>query len=168
MWAKRIWHQHHPHGRAYIASNVWKIVVIVPTNSSSTALSRITATNRVIAISIPNVTNGLSSDWREYVTIAQKIEQDTGFTFFTALPADIASALRVKVDGTPEFLAPVFNTNQFRFTVNGWTGTNYIVEAATNLASANWIPLLTNAAPFTFIQSNAGSFGQRFYRAKLW
>jgi hypothetical protein len=52
-------------------------------------------------------------------------------------------------------------------TVNGWTGTNYVVQATTNLTTANWISLATNPAPFQFIQSNANTFNQRFYRAKI-
>jgi endonuclease G len=89
-----------PSGKAYIGSNVWKIAVIVPTNSGA-ALSRLSVTNRVIAVSIPNVTNGLSSSWQTYVTSPGKIEQDTGFTFFSAVPANIAAVFRAKVDGSP-------------------------------------------------------------------
>ena len=88
-----------PSGVAYIGSNVWKIAVIVPLGSG-TALSRLSVTNRVIAISIPNVTNGLSSSWQTYLTSPQKIEQDTGFTFFSALPANIAAVFRARVDGS--------------------------------------------------------------------
>jgi endonuclease G len=157
-----------PSGKVHIPSNTWKVVVCVPLGSG-TALSRIVAANRVIAISIPNVTNGLNSVWQTYLTSPQKIEQDTGFTFFTALPADVAAALRVKVDGAasaPTFSAFTFKNNQFQFMVNGTTGSNYVVQAATNLAAADWISLTTNAAPFLFIQSNASSFGQRFYRAR--
>jgi endonuclease G len=153
-----------PSGKAYIPSNVWKVVVCVPLGGG-TALSRIAATNRVIAISIPNVTNGLSSSWQTYVTSPKKIEQDTGLTFFTALPTDIAAAFRAAVDGAPWFSAFTFTNNQYRFTVNGWTGTNYVVQASTDLASTNWTSLTTNTAPFTFIDSNAGLFSQRFYRA---
>jgi endonuclease G len=156
-----------PSGLAYIPSNVWKIVVIVPLGSG-TALSRISATNRVIAISIPNVTNGLSSDWHNYVTNAAKIERDTGFTFFTALSPGVASVFRTEVDGTPYFIGGTYTNKQFSFTVNGWTGTNYVVQATTNLANANWISLKTNAAPFQFTETNANTFSQRFYRAKSW
>jgi hypothetical protein len=93
---------------------------------------------------------------------------DTGFKFFTALPPDVANVCRTEVDGAPAFPALTSTNNQFQFTVNGWAGTNYVVPATTNLAAANWIPLTTNAAPFLFIQTNASSFGQRFYRAKIW
>ncbi len=156
-----------PSGLAYIPSNVWKIVVIVPLGSG-TALSRINVTNRVIAISIPNVTNGLSSDWHNYVTNAAKIERDTGFTFFTALSPHVASVFRTEVDGTPYFIGDTYTNKQYSFTVNGWTGTNYVVQATTNLASASWISLKTNAAPFQFTETNANTFSQRFYRAKSW
>jgi hypothetical protein len=154
-----------PSGKAYIGSNVWKIVVCVPLGGG-TALSRVTATNRVIAISVPNVTNGLSSSWQTYVTSPQKIEQDPGFTFFTALPPDVASTLRVKVDGAPVLSALTSTNNQFRFMVNGWTGTNYVVQTTTNLTTPNWISLLTNSAPFTFTDANMAS-PQRFYRVQL-
>ena len=155
-----------PSGKVYIPSNTWKIVVCVPTNSG-TALSRITPTDRVIAISIPNVTNGLSSDWHTYVTAPQKIEQDAGFTFFNALPPDIARVFRTEVDGTPYFSAVLCTNKQFEFTVNGWTGTNYVVQATTNLVTPNWILLKTNAAPFVFVETNANVFSQRFYRIQL-
>ena len=67
-------------------------------------------------------------------------------------------------------LAPVFSllsftNHQFRFTVTGSAGTNYAVQAATNLAGPVWIPVATNLAPFQFIESNAVCFQQRFYRA---
>jgi len=54
--------------------------------------------------------------------------------------------------------------NQFRFTVSGSAGSNYIVQAATNLASPIWTSLATNAAPFTFTNS-ISAFPARFYRA---
>jgi DNA/RNA endonuclease G (NUC1) len=154
-----------PNGNIFIPSNSWKIVVCVPLGSG-TALSRITATNRVIAISIPNVTNGLSSDWRTYVTTPRRIEQDTGFTFFSALPPNVASTFRDTQDGQPFFTGNVYTNKQFQFTVNGWSGTNYVVQATTNLSMGNWIPLKTNVAPFQFTDTNAAS--QKFYRARIW
>ena len=79
-----------------IASNTWKIVVVVPLGGG-TALSRITTTtNLVIAIRVPN-TNGVNPNWTNYVTSAHSIELDTGLTFFTALPGPIASAFRAKI-----------------------------------------------------------------------
>ena len=154
-----------PSGLAYIPSNTWKVVVCVPLGSG-TALSRISATNRVIAISVPNVTNGLSTVWQNYVCTPQKIEGDTGFTFFTALPPAIASDFRTRTDGAGIMSGFSVANNQFKFTVTGWTGSNYVVEAATSLTPANWTSLVTNVAPFQFTESSAGSFSQRFYRIR--
>lgn len=87
-----------PSGKVYIPSNTWKIVVVVPLGTG-TAVSRLTVSNRVISISVPNVTNGLSSAWQTYLTSAREIEIDTGFSFFTAAQGMIPSVYRAKVDG---------------------------------------------------------------------
>jgi endonuclease G len=86
-----------PSGKAVIPDYTWKIAVVVPLGSG-TALSRITATNRVITVKIPN-NNSVTSAWQNYVTSASQIEFDTGYTFFTALPTNVAASLRNEVDG---------------------------------------------------------------------
>ena len=86
-----------PGQRVFLPAFTWKIVVVVP-SGSGTALSRINAATRVIDLKIPN-NNSVSSAWQNYITSARQIEVDTGFTFFTALPPDLAAALRDKVDG---------------------------------------------------------------------
>jgi hypothetical protein len=52
---------------------------------------------------------------------------------------------------------------QYALIVAGVPGYNYVVEASTDLI--NWVPLQTNTAPFTFVDTNASQFGQRFYRS---
>jgi Fibronectin type III domain len=62
---------------------------------------------------------------------------------------------------------------QFAFAIPGITNvvsgvTNYlnyqyVVQASTNLV--DWVPMQTNTAPFTFVDTNASQFSQRFYRA---
>ena len=64
----------------------------------------------------------------------------------------------------PALLQPVFKNNQFQFMLAGTVGSNYVVQALTNLAATNWIPLATNPAAWLFIDSNVSLFGQRFYR----
>jgi len=44
------------------------------------------------------------------------------------------------------------SANGFMLGLNGVPGTNYIVEASTNLF--HWIPLVTNASPFQFVDTN--------------
>jgi hypothetical protein len=67
----------------------------------------------------------------------------------------------------PTLSQPVLNGDTFIFTLNGTAGTNYVVQFSTNLANGNWTALRTNAAPFSFSDSNANNFPQRYYRA-LW
>ena len=66
----------------------------------------------------------------------------------------------------PILINPGYLQNQpFQCTVIGQPGTLCVVEAATSLVDGVWVPLQTNSAPFTFIDTNTGSFSQRFYRA---
>lgn len=89
-----------------IPGYTWKIAVVVP-SGVGTALTRITSTTRVIAIKVPNIAGVRNNPWENYVTSAAQIESDTGFSFFSALPAATANALRVMVDGQSAAGAPV-------------------------------------------------------------
>lgn len=87
-------------GLIYIPSNVWKIIIVVPPGSGST-LDRITNSTRVIAVNIPNLQGIRSDPWQNYLTSANQLQTNTGFTFFTALNSNVAAVLRAKVDGAP-------------------------------------------------------------------
>ncbi len=52
---------------------------------------------------------------------------------------------------------------QFSFTVSGTPGQMYVVQASTNLL--DWVSVLSNTAPFVFVDLNTAGFNQRFYRA---
>ncbi|MGA2281384.1 MAG: Ig-like domain-containing protein [Verrucomicrobiota bacterium] len=52
---------------------------------------------------------------------------------------------------------------QYALIVAGVPGYQYVVQASTDLV--NWVPVQTNTAPFTFVDTNASRFGQRFYRS---
>ncbi|MDB6111140.1 MAG: non-specific endonuclease, partial [Pedosphaera sp.] len=56
-----------------------------------------------------------------------------------------------------------YSGNQFQLSIAGVPGHNYAVQGSTNLT--NWVWLQTNAAPFSFFDTNTGSFPLRFYRA---
>jgi hypothetical protein len=64
----------------------------------------------------------------------------------------------------PVIGAFVLQTNKLQFTITGPVGSNYDVEASTNLLTTNWIAILTNQSPFTFKDTN--TIPQRFYRAR--
>ncbi len=64
----------------------------------------------------------------------------------------------------PALTNAALSGSQFQFLLTGTSGSNYIVQGTTNLGPANWISLRTNAAPFTFVESNFSNLPQRFYR----
>lgn len=136
-----------PSQRVLIPQYVWKVVVVVPTGSGS-ALSRITAATRVIAIKIPN-NNSVSSPWQNYITSAAQIQADTGFTFFTALPSDIAAVLRNKVDGQTS-LPPVITGFS---PSTGAVGDNIIITG-TGFSSASAVTFNGIAASFVVNSAN--------------
>ena len=68
----------------------------------------------------------------------------------------------------PVLSAPVTTNGQFHLTVTGEPGSNYVIQASTTLLPESWTTLFTNAAPFTFIDTNLVLHPARFYRALLW
>jgi hypothetical protein len=66
---------------------------------------------------------------------------------------------------TPAILSLVgYGNNHFQFLLTGQAGSSYAIQASTNLTTTNWLSIFTNVSPFTFVDSNANSFPQRFYR----
>ncbi len=131
----------------FIPAYTWKIAVVLPPGASL-ATNRITATNRVIAIKIPNDDSATNS-WPAYVTSAAQIQVDTSLTFFTALAPDIAAALRAKVDGQtnpPPAIAAFTPTN-------GAAGTSVTITG-TNFSGATAVAFNGAAAFFTVNSSN--------------
>jgi hypothetical protein len=76
-----------------------------------------------------------------------------------------STVARLTVLMPSEILTAPFYTagGEFQFNLAGEAGSNYVVEASTNLV--DWIPLITNTSPFLFTDTNAVSFPLRFYRA---
>jgi len=69
----------------------------------------------------------------------------------------------------PPAIAPTLNNvliigSQFQFLLTGTAGSNYVVQATSNLNPATWLAVRTNVAPFTFVESNVFTLPQRFYR----
>ncbi len=129
-----------PSGKVSIPGYTWKIAVVVPSGSGS-ALSRITTSTRVISLKMPNIAGIRSTSWTNYVTSANQIQTDTGYTFFTALPASVAAVLRAKVDGAAApgitSFSPTSGTVGTSVTING-TGFNSASVVTFNGTSASF------------------------------
>ncbi len=67
----------------------------------------------------------------------------------------------------PQVSAQAFGNGMFSLTVSGGSGSDFIVQASTNLV--DWIGIYTNLSttPFTWSDSNAANFGLRFYRIQV-
>jgi hypothetical protein len=63
----------------------------------------------------------------------------------------------------PTLRASNYSIAGFSLSLTGTPGSFYVVEVSTNLV--NWVPVLTNVAPFNFVDSNASKFSCRFYQA---
>ena len=135
-----------PSGKAAIPGYTWKIAVIVP-SGSGTAASRITSSTRVISVKIPNVSGVRSDPWTNYVTSANQIQADTGFTFFTSLSASVATALRAEVDSSSTAPIPAPAISSFS-PASGPAGTSVTLTGSG----------LTNASKVAFNGTAASTF----------
>jgi hypothetical protein len=88
------------------------------------------------------------------------------FEFVASL---ISSAASVSTSVLPIVTAPAiltpagFADGQYSLTVSGTTNAQYIVQSSTDLV--NWVSVQTNTPPFTYVDTDAGLFNQRYYRA---
>jgi endonuclease/exonuclease/phosphatase family metal-dependent hydrolase len=77
----------------------------------------------------------------------------------------IINVISSAVPASPAILnAPVLSAGQFQMLVTGTVSSNYVVQATTNLAPANWVPKFTNVSPFIFTDATLTA-PQKFYRA---
>jgi endonuclease G len=129
-------------GPVLIPSYTWKIAVVV-TNGTDMAVDRITTLTRVIAVNVPNIAGIRSIPWTNYLVSVNQIQTNTGFTFFTALPAYVASILRAKIDGQPTpVVAPPLSvsiTNEHDI-IFSWpvAATGFVLQQNGNLNTTNW------------------------------
>jgi len=88
-------------GKVTVPAECWKVIVVVPESgpASDDDLSKLTPRNRVIAVVMPNDNDAVGEEWATFRTTAAEIERRTGFHFFDRVPAEVATALRQKVDG---------------------------------------------------------------------
>lgn len=78
-----------------IPTSCFKIIVVL--RQGSRDLSRIGENTRIIAVDMPN-NETLSTNWKNFATTIDEIEEKTGFDFLTTLSDEIETALESKKD----------------------------------------------------------------------
>ncbi|MBI3852298.1 MAG: carboxypeptidase regulatory-like domain-containing protein [Verrucomicrobia bacterium] len=86
-------------------------------------------------------------------------------------PTNVVLNITVYTIGVPFLSQPSkFSSTQFGFNLSGASGSNYTIQASTNLSSTNWftVSVVSNLpGNLFFIQDNEATNKQRFYRALL-
>ncbi len=75
-----------------VPAQVWKVILVLPEAGAEPRRN-----TRVIAVIMPN-DQTVDNNWAKYRTTARKVEKLTGLKFFSALPQDLAEALRDHLD----------------------------------------------------------------------
>lgn len=96
-----------------------------------------------------------------YDTFGNESDFSNEASFTVTNPPSLA-ATTVVVTNPATLSAPVSSGGNFSFSVSGKSGDIYILQSSTDLK--NWVSIQTNAAPFVFVQTNAG-LPQQFFRA---
>lgn len=84
-------------GRITVPAYTWKVVLIIPKGDDD--ISRVTCGARTIAVIVPN-TNAVSSDWTQYITTVDAVEQLTGYDFYANLPDAVEYCVEAGTNGT--------------------------------------------------------------------
>jgi endonuclease G, mitochondrial len=82
-------------GRIVVPAYIWKVLVVIPQGNND--LARINSSTRVIAVNTPN-SQSVSSNWRNYRTSVNAIEQATGYDILSNLSESLQTVLEVKID----------------------------------------------------------------------
>jgi endonuclease/exonuclease/phosphatase family metal-dependent hydrolase len=92
------------------------------------------------------------------------------FNSGTTAGPDLVVTGRVQPVSGPPALPPTISavgggSGDFQFQVSGSTGSNYVVEACSNLGGV-WSAIATNVAPFIFTETNGAAGEGRFFRVR--
>ena len=84
-------------GRVVVPAETWKVIVVTR-DAGSDDIANVDATDRVIAVDVPNDNDRVGEEWAGFRCSPASIEAKTGLHFFTALPRDVRMALDTRVD----------------------------------------------------------------------
>jgi len=99
------------------------------------------------------------------VTVTQSGSYRVAVTNVAGAVTSTPTVLSVYLSAAPTFSNGVSLINgRFQLTLGGVPGYSYAIQTSTNLT--DWLPLITNTAPFPFTDSISPFFPWRFYRGE--
>ena len=115
----------------------------------------------ISTLTLSNVTPAYAGNY--WVKVQNAVgEVTSSYVALSVQPSRGSNALQVVLNGVGMM------ANGFKLQMTGPPGSNYIVEASTDLK--NWVPIATNAAPAgsaSCLDPQATNFACRYYRARL-
>ncbi len=82
-----------------VPAKCWKVIMLLETGEGDDA-QRVDKHTRLIAVIMPNDMS-VGEEWARFRVPVKAVEELTGFTFFTKVPAAIIEPLKTKVDAVP-------------------------------------------------------------------
>jgi hypothetical protein len=114
----------------------------------------------IYAVTAETATNRL-------IAITDSGPKSAAITLVSCPPNELFRAVKfapaLKASLAPQLSAPTLTGGQLSFSLTGVAGYAYVIESSADLTT--WLPLQTNAAPFTFVLTNAANYSQEYFRA---
>jgi endonuclease G len=85
-------------GKVVVPAKVWKVILVVNRDEDPDPVKWVDEDCRSIAVMMPNDTLVDEDNWGQYRCSVEKVESETGFTFFDKAPANIINPLKKRVD----------------------------------------------------------------------
>jgi hypothetical protein len=85
-------------GHVTVPSSTWKVVLVIPKGDND--ISRVTASSRTIAVTMPNVQGIRNTPWQNYLTTVDAVEALTGYDFFANVPDAVENAIEAGTNGS--------------------------------------------------------------------
>lgn len=83
-------------GHVVVPAVVWKVIIVVPQIAS---MFRINENTRTIAVIMPNNQSiGQGTQWQNFRVSVRKVQELTGYNFFSAVPSCVQDAIESRVD----------------------------------------------------------------------
>jgi len=153
------------------------VIITQPQSQTVPLGSNVTVTVAATGVPAPayqwctnNVSDGQQENPSLTVNNFQSANQGAYDVVVTNLAGSVTSSVAMLYLNSPLRFINHALTNQGSFTASllGIATTNYVIQAATNLPQAIWIPILTNNAPYgiiSFVDTNVSGYSNRFFRA---